>query len=553
MRNPITTLATALVLISSSASQPGCNEQTAGHEPSGVHHSQCLFVPQARTAKLDLLFVVDDSTAMAGFEAHLATNRIEIIGSLQNMIGELPDLHIGVVTTVLGTAPHSVPGCPEQGHGGKMNAGTVNGPVGATYLIDVRPSGCDYTHSNGNCIDNSCDASNCGHAPGTWLVVDEHSGCPRCRNYDGELTAAFNDTANAGISDCAFSQPLEAMKQALESPANAGFRRENAYLGIFFITAGDDCSAGSPLLFAPEDPALGALTSFRCFEHGVSCTPNGRDPGTRQDCQPRDEPDSLLKPLNHYVELLQSLVDPRYLVVSGALGPYDPADSITVELDTFGQPRLAASCTRDATAVATPSVRLRYMLSAFNEEEDLNTWASTPICAPNLTAPFVGISPGPVSWQPPCFELRLRGCSDPTAAAGTPRDDQICNDDCLPNCVVTDIQQRGTPDEAIEALVPCLEVCDDGPCPDNVYAPDAYAKGRPEKRDYLLPVDACWYVSHDHCTDTGLVIVARRDDPPPRTFVDVCCELIPDVETLCDDGLDDDGDCLVDLDDPDCG
>jgi hypothetical protein len=40
---------------------------------------------------------------------------------------------------------------------------------------------------------------------------------------------------------------------------------------------------------------------------------------------------------------------------------------------------------------------------------------------------------------------------------------------------------------------------------------------------------------------------------PPRSFVSGTCALLSAVETRCGDGLDDDGDCLVDGDDPDCG
>jgi hypothetical protein len=46
--------------------------------------------------------------------------------------------------------------------------------------------------------------------------------------------------------------------------------------------------------------------------------------------------------------------------------------------------------------------------------------------------------------------------------------------------------------------------------------------------------------------------VARRTDPPPNSFAEVTCETVPEREASCYDGEDDDEDCLVDLDDPDC-
>jgi len=541
MRDRLTTLGTTLLLLAGSICLVACDEPRPSQHPINVHYSQCLSMPQSARRPVDLLFVVDDSSAMAGFEQRLAHNMAATISAIQNWSIELPDLHLGVVTSVLGTGPYEMEGCPLAGHQGQMHTGSGAGPVGATYLQDVKPSGCtiDCPDATGICATHTCSAENCEHEPGTWLVIDDDTGCPRCRNYHGTLVDAFMDIGSTGVSECPFSQPLEAMKLALQNDANPGFLRDGAF-GIVFITPQDDCSAQDARLFDAADTTLGPLSSFRCFEQGVTCDENGREPGARHNCVPRENADSLISPLSDYVTFLQGIKDRQLLVVAGVLGPFEEDDVVWVELDPQGNPRLAPSCTQDATMSATPGVRLHNFLAAFNEVEALSTWAQTSMCDPDYTAALRGGSqPGcPTMVEEQCFELPVLGCVDPGAAVGQPRDGQTCNDACAPNCIVTDVQSRGTPDET-EALLPhCLEVCDDGPCPGNTDPTLAYAEGRPADRDFRLPVDACWFISAERCADTSRLIVARRADPPPRSFVSFCCELAPEVEQVCDNGVD---------------
>jgi hypothetical protein len=542
MHYKLKTLGTTLLLITSTICLSGCDEDPPTTEPSGVHYSQCNSMPQSATRSLDLLFVVDDSTAMAGFESRLRQNMIEVAEALSGMGGGLPDLHLGVVTTVLGTGPHSVDGCPLVGHEGQMRTGAGADPGGATYLKDVKPSGCTVQcpDATGVCRATTCTEENCDHEPGTWLVSDDATGCPRCRNYHGALADAFSDIANAGVSDCPFSQPLEAMKLALQNDANPGFLREDSYLAILFITAQDDCSASDTRLFDGADATLGPLSPFRCFEQGVTCDVNGREPGPRHDCVPRpaEDTESLMNPVSDYVTFLQGIKEPQLLVVAGVTGPFDGDDVITVRLDPRGDPRLAPSCTQDATMSASPGVRLHSLLAAFNEVEDLSTWAQTSTCDTHYTAALSGLhNSGCTLIEAPCFELPLHGCPDPGAAVGEPRDDRTCNDTCAPNCVITDVWSRGLPDETEAVLPPCLEVCADDPCPGNTDPTLAYANGRPAERDFRLPVPACWYVKAEGCTETSRLIVSRQADPPPRSFVTICCELVPEIEQTCEDDL----------------
>jgi hypothetical protein len=101
----------------------------------------------------------------------------------------------------------------------------------------------------------------------------------------------------------------------------------------------------------------------------------------------------------------------------------------------------------------------------------------------------------------------------------------------------------------------CLHVCPTGLCLDNEDPSAAYAGGHPERRDADLPVPACWHVGYnEQCLRShgAEIVVSRPADPPPRTFTEAACLEIALTEELCDDGQDNDEDCLTDTADPDC-
>ncbi|MFH2010854.1 MAG: hypothetical protein ABI333_29915 [bacterium] len=113
----------------------------------------------------------------------------------------------------------------------------------------------------------------------------------------------------------------------------------------------------------------------------------------------------------------------------------------------------------------------------------------------------------------------------------------------------------GSPSELEVEVVPCLEVCPTGPCPGNDRPDLAYAEGSPSFRDPALPVVACWHVTHNpECEQSrgAEVRISRRAEPMTAPTLEVWCQMAPATEQCCYDGVDNDGDCLVDLDDPDC-
>jgi hypothetical protein len=64
---------------------------------------------------------------------------------------------------------------------------------------------------------------------------------------------------------------------------------------------------------------------------------------------------------------------------------------------------------------------------------------------------------------------------------------------------------------------------------------------------------ACWYLgTNTACAGETELRVVRAQDPPDRTFLDGECAAAFAQEETCDDGVDNDEDCLTDTLDPDC-
>ncbi|HLL24836.1 MAG TPA: hypothetical protein VK427_22035, partial [Kofleriaceae bacterium] len=247
---------------------------------------------------IDILFVIDDSRSMAGRQAKLAAS-IGGLGRLVDAQGRLPNLHIGVITTDMGTTGSGVgaPG-PQVGTIGEGGCALA----GKDGVLQMKTPG----------------------VTGNFLRDIAQPNGTRMRNYTGNLEAVLGDMVTTGGIGCAFEQPLHAMKRALTPrPTNAGFLRPTAALGIFFLTDEDDCSARDPELFAPSEAKLGPVDSFRCTRYGVFCAQGGTTPdemmqvGTKGSCMPSTT-STLLDDVATYRDFLLSLKpDPSQITLGG--------------------------------------------------------------------------------------------------------------------------------------------------------------------------------------------------------------------------------------------
>jgi len=432
----------------------GCSTREVSEIDPRQTREELKDVPVHINRDLDLLFVIDDSGSMAEEQASLTANFQTFINVLETLEGGLPDVHIGVVSSDLGAGPYAIAGCQGDGDGGALRVGDAScAPVGAGFLSDVS---------------------------------DGAGG--RIRNYPGTLAEAFACNASLGTTGCGFEQHLESMRRALDgsSPGNAGFLRDDAYLAVVFIADEDDCSTRDAAMFDPAATELGALSSFRCFEHGVECDATG--------CYPRED-SPFMYGIQEYVDFLKSLKDDDSLVIVSAIaGNPEP---VAVGVDEDGNPALVPSC-QSAFGSAAPAVRLKAFIDQFP-----NRNAFTTICNEDLSdglALLGGLIRESLVGNP-CIEGTLVDVAPDTAGLQF-------------ECSVSDVRNPGDDDQEETLLPPC----------------DA-GSGIP-----------CWQLVEDRagCADTptGLTLVVERGDAsvPPGTHVQARC-------LTCEDG---DGDAVCD-------
>ena len=226
--------------------------------PPDAPASPCTLVPGV--ASVDLLFAVDNSNSMSENQANLARNLAALIDPLVDppvdpatMRPRSPavrDLHVGVISTDLGTPGSIVPSCAnsDQGDDGLLN------PI-----------------RNGLALRR--------HEP--WVTAPPGRRPARCADDPNQYPpfllfdplrdrAEFRDdivcNAYLSIGGCGLEQQLESVYRALivhnprlaagNTDPNAGFVRDDALLGIVMVTDEDD----------------GSTRDCRYAERGVPCT-----------------------------------------------------------------------------------------------------------------------------------------------------------------------------------------------------------------------------------------------------------------------------------------
>ncbi len=386
-------------------------------------------IPVELNSKLDLLFVIDNSGSMADEQASLEQNFDRFINVLSTIEGlGLPDIHIGVVSTDLGTGPFGIAGCGGAGDDGVLQ----NTP---------RFAGCN--------------------PPAGQFISDVNDGAGgRTRNYTGDLSDTFGCIARLGTSGCGFEQPLESMRRALDGrhAQNAGFLREDALLGVVIITDEDDCSTKNTQMFDTSqtgiDDPLGPLSSHRCFEFGVACDPDTpRQTGAKLGCVPRED-SQYMHGVAEYVDFLTDLKgDPTLVVVAGIIGPDDP---VIVGADDQGNPGLEPSC-QSGTANALPAVRIQSFLAGF----DATRATAATICNSDLQDALTQIA-----------ELLKRNLGDPclTGAVRLPLECVVSEVRNGAETLMDECENPNDPDDPATNTHPCFLIVEK---PDVCKAPAA--------------------------------------------------------------------------------
>ena len=451
----------------------GCPDRTISEVNPQQGRVEYKDIPVTVNRNVDLLFLIDDSPSMADKQNNLAANFPNFINVLNTIQGGLPDVHIGVATSDVGSK------------------GTQDAAPGAA-IGQIGNGGCSGTGKSGN-----LQTSGAPITSGQVYISDiRQTDGSRVKNYTGNLDVTFGQMAKVGAGGCGFEQHLEAVKRALNNnPANAGFLRPDAYLAVIFIADEDDCSMSHSTLLAPENPAQGPLQSFRCTRFGITCDQGGmtsdqmNQVGAKGQCHPNDASQYLEK-VSVYVDFLKKLkTDPGKVIVAGIMGTTEPYQTELRAPPGGGTAiqALAHSCSYTGgmgdTQVADPPTRIKFLLDQFPNRSTFTT-----ICQQNLSDGLVLIAQLLKSViGDPCIEGKLADV-DPNTPG--PQYD----------CSVSDVTNLGKPTQT-ETIIP---QCDAG-----------------------MTMKPCWRINTDlmNCPASQhfTLKIERTQSPAPETHVIANC------------------------------
>ena len=377
------------------------------------------------TNQLDVLFVVDNSVNGPVAQELLDANFGNFVNALDAFPRGRPDLHIGVVTTTVGTGVASVGNCPQAA-----------------------------PDDDGLMVNTARVMTGCAGPSGQFIADLGNSDGTRTTNYaPSTLQQVFGCIADVGSTGCGIEQPLEAMKRALDGtrPENAGFLRPDANLAVVFLADEDDVSVADPSAWSLSDlDQLQWLFTYTC-DQPMSTTA----PGTYTNCHERDN--SFLAPTASYVDFLTSLVDPGQLIVATVGG--DPA---TTTVQTANAPALglAPSCTATINGNAHPywpGIRLATFASAFGDHA-----VSGTSCASDYSPALTNIAARIQQVMGPCLDRAI-----------DPSDRDAANAGVQPACTTTQGGRMVPACAMLDATTP--DPANPGPCV--WYAPDASCSG----------------------------------------------------------------------------
>ena len=472
MRNAVTTtsiLGLALGLLA------GCPDRTISKVNPQQGRVEYKDIPVTVNRDIDILFIIDDSPSMLDKQTNLKNNFPNFINVLNTIEGGLPNVHLGVVSSDLGTK-----GASDAQAGPGIGSG---------------PGSCSGNGKSGNLQTNMSTL-----VSGTFISDTKNNDGTRTTNYTGSLAAAFSAIASLGASGCGFEQHLEAAKRALNNnPANAGFLRPNAYLALIFIQDEDDCSIAKATILGSDTATLGPLQSFRCNRFGHVCAQGGADStamnqvGPKGGCTSNDNSQYLTK-VGDYVTFFKGLkAEPANVIVAAISGPTTPYE---VELRTppgggTAIPAVAHSCTyqgANGAEVADPSTRLKQFLDQFPNRSTFST-----ICQQDLSGALTQIAQLlRTVIGSPCIEGKLADVDPDTAG---PQYD----------CSVSDVRNYGKANQTEEVLPAC-----------NNTATPASSTNKP-----------CWSIQTDtmNCTagDQLTLKIERNEAPAADTHVISYC------------------------------
>lgn len=352
----------------------GCGPSLSTDEgDGGASGGQDLVVEPVqliREWRLDVLFVVEDSPAMASFQDSVAANlATSAFVAVEASNGERTDARIAVVTTTPGPDGYGafVPLCDDPS-------------LPAPQPTVARP----------------------GQAAALHPWIDTTRGNATYRD-DASRAQAIACLGTRGTSGSEFPAPIAAVRGALQRMEDPGdpahdFRRLGASLWVVFVVAGHDCSfeAGQPP--DPNGPPA------QCWSHGATCSSD--------DCVPSDAPSMVslgetiaeLRALEERIQFERGREFPKLLVsVVGGVGSDGSFVTRKVTDETFNETwGIGPGCT-SVLGTALPPLRVGALADPFRGVGDWHWGRSLCGSSWTLFGPvYGGIGYIPIHCMPAC-------------------------------------------------------------------------------------------------------------------------------------------------------
>lgn len=414
--------------------------------------------------QIDILFMVDNSSSMSTMQDKLLQQLPVFMQVLKNLPMGLPSLHVAVVTSDMGARSDNDIGCTQFGNAGAFQFAPQK-----------------------TCTNTTLTAGS------TFIAAVDGT-----MNFTDPIETVFQCIAATGDEGCGFEQPLASIDRALgadnrdssgkpQPPAsNAGFLRDDAYLGIVMLTNEDDASAPADtnifsLAGAQENISNpdGPLANYR--QNGgprgphLCQDPASADPtayitepikipadaqGTAsaptlhlENCKDNDSGSSAFFPVQKFVDdikllkpnpddqiLVAGIIAPTSPVEVGWYPPKDPQNPQPGELwpdmmhscGPQGGPRMSDKATQFTTdgSFGDPGIRVAQFIKKFPN------YVIASICDPSYASSMTAIA------------TKLGQLITPPCITGTIQKDSKGNPMCTVTEQVTDAQNH-TSEEAI--------------------------------------------------------------------------------------------------------
>src|SRR5687768_43044 len=146
MRNAVTT--SSLLGLTALGLLAGCPDRTISEVTPQQGRVEYKDIPVTVNRDIDILFVIDDSPSMLDKQTNLKNNFPNFINVLNTIEGGLPNVHLGVVSSDIGTKAADGTAAPSvgAGPGACSNSGGKNGNlqtngtplVSGTFIADTK-------------------------------------------------------------------------------------------------------------------------------------------------------------------------------------------------------------------------------------------------------------------------------------------------------------------------------------------------------------------------------------------------------------------------------